>query len=416
MEKKRKTLARRLTSRLLIWTAIIALGLSYLLLHFERQATRQFYSEIYRNKMLVTNEYTRRVTSDVYVAVTNNIYYLEHSLDNPDGHKETMERIVKSGTRVRSCGISFIKDYYYPKKEHRFCPFAWRNAANPDVIYSEDMGDADLDYLTADWFLNVLNSDSAQWSEPFFDGYDEKTTLSAYMVPIHDPSGRVIAVLGADISLDWLANKLKEADSTVNNSPMLMASQFELKSRSFIINHDGTFITHTDEARIMRDSFFEQIASSNGSDVEGLVKKMRAGIEDDDVRTDRFLVNGEECYLFYTPVKYTKWLFVTVVPCHAIDVLSCLNGITVVLIVLLAVLLVVVICHYYIKNGIEPLNKLITLTDGMAKGKFDAPMPDMKHNDEISQLAESIENMRFTLCNYMDDSKRPETLEQQPKP
>ena len=105
--------------------------------------------------MHVTNEYTRRVISDVYVAVTNNIYYLEQNLDNPDYHKGVMERIVKSGTRVRSCGISFVKDYYYPQKEHRFCPFAWRNVANPEVIWSENMGDADLDYLDADWFTSV---------------------------------------------------------------------------------------------------------------------------------------------------------------------------------------------------------------------------------------------------------------------
>ena len=412
MEKKRKTLARRLTSRLLIWTAIIALGLSYLLLHFARQATRQFYSEIYRNKMLITNEYTRRVISDVYVAVTNNIYYLEHSLDKPDEHKKTMERIVKSGTRVRSCGISFIKDYYYPQKEHRFCPFAWRNVTDPDVIYAEDMGDADLDYLGADWFLDVLNSDSAQWSEPFYDGYDEKTTLSAYMVPIHDPAGRVVAVLGADISLDWLANKLKEADSTINNSPMFMASRLKLRSKSFIINHDGSFLTHSNEERIMKDSFYDELESCDGSDVKGLIKSMQDGVEDVGRDNERFLVNGEECYLFYIPVKYTRWLFVTIVPCRAIDILSYLNGITVVLIVILAVMLVVIICHYYIKNGTEPLQQLIAMADSMAKGKLDSLMPDLKHNDEIKQLADSIENMRFTLSNYVDEHKHPDNPEE----
>ena len=212
----------------MLWVAIVTLGLAYLLFHFEGNSVRDFYAEIYRNKMLTTNEYMRRVISDVYVAVTNNIYYLEHSLDNPDGHKLTMERIVKSGTRVRSCGISFIKDYYYPQKESHFCPFAWRNVANPDIVYSQDMGDADLDYFDADWFLDVIKSDSAYWSEPFYDGYDEKTSLSAYMVPIHDQEGRVVAVLGADISLDWLANKLIEADSTFNKESMLMASLFNM--------------------------------------------------------------------------------------------------------------------------------------------------------------------------------------------
>ncbi len=405
MEKKQKSFAKRLTGRILIWVIFVCLGLSYLILHFEIQATRQFYSEIYHNKMLITNEYIRRVISDVYVAVTNNIYFLEHNLDNPDSHKETMERIVKSGTRVRSCGISFIEDYYYPKKEHRFCPFAWRNAANPDEIFSQDMGDADLDYLTADWFLEVLKSDSAQWSEPFYDGYDEKTTLSAYEVPIHDPAGRVVAVLRADISLDWLTSKIKEADTTINKTIMIMASKFEMKSKSFIINHDGTYITHADGRRIMKDNFFKRLGTCDESNVEGVINRMVNGTQDNKSQ-ERFLVDGEECFLFYTPIKYTQWIMVTVVPCRVVDILSYLNGATVVFIILLAMLLIVIVGYYYMKNAIEPIKQLAKVADDITAGKFDTPIPDMKHNDEICQLRDSIEGMQYMLSNYADEKRK----------
>ena len=405
MDKKRKSFAKRLTGRILIWVIFVILGLSYVILHFEVQATRQFYSEIYHNKMLITYEYTRRVISDVYVAVTNNIYYVEHTLDKPDVHKETMKRIVNSGTRVRSCGISFIEDYYYPEKEHRYCPFAWRNAANPDIIEMQDMGDADLDYLDDDWFLDVIKSDSAQWSEPFYDGYDEKTTLSAYMAPIHDQTGRVVAVLGADISLDWLSYKLSEADTTINKTIMIMASKFEMKSTSFIINHDGAYITHTDGKRIMKDNFFEQIETCDGSDVEEVINRMKNGVQDNKSQ-ERFLVDGEECFLFYTPIKYTQWIMVTVVPCKAIDVLSYLNGVSVLLIILLGMLLIVLVVYYYMKNALEPLKQLTKVADDITAGRFDTPVPDLKHNDEISQLRDSIEGMQYMLSNYTENGRK----------
>lgn len=407
MKKKRKTLAGRLSHKLYIWTLFVVLALSFVLIYFEGRVTRMFYSEIYHNKMLIIKEYTRRVISDVYVAVTNNIYYLEHSLDKPEEHKATMERIVKSGTRVRSCGISFIEDYYYPQKGHRFCPFAWRNVSNPDEVFSEDMGDADLDYLTADWFLDVALGDSARWSEPFYDGYDETTTLAAYMVPIHDQEGRVVAVLGADISLDWLTGKLSEADSTVNSTSMFMAGQFALQSHSFIVNYDGTFITHADEKQILKENFFHQLESCNGSDVESLVNRMKAGVECDELSSDRYMVNGEECYIFYTTVKYTRWLFITAIPCKSIDMLSYVNAVTETFIVILAILLIVIIAHYYIKSGVEPLSQLIELTDNMAKGQYDSAVPELKHDDEIRQLSDSIENLRFTLSSNADRQKRP---------
>lgn len=405
MGKKRNTIAGRLTTRLLIWLVVVILGLSYIILRSERQATTLFYSEIFHNKMLITNEYIRRVISDVYVAVTNNIYFIEHNLDDPDCHKETMQRIVKSGTRVRSCGISFIKDYY-PQKGHRFCPFAWRNATNPDIIYTQDMGDSDLDYLTADWFLDVVKSDSAQWSEPFYDGYDEKTTLSAYEVPIHDQTGRVVAVLGADVSLDWLTSKLEEADTTINKSVMTMANIFEMKSSSFIIYHDGTYITNPEGKRIMKDNFFSHIESCDDNDAEGLIKRMKNGIANEDKATEKFLVDGEECYIFYTPIKYTQWVMVSVVPCRAVNILSWLNAAMVLFIFMMAMLLIIFVGYYYIKNAIYPLKQLTKVANDIACGEFDTPMPEMKHSDEISQLRDSIEKMQYSLSNYADHGRK----------
>ena len=401
MDKKRKTLVKRVTTKIILWMIVPFLGLSYFMIRYEKNTTHEFYSELYHNKMLIVYEYTRRVISDVYVAVTNNIYYLEHTLDNPDAHKATMERIVKSSTRVRSCGISFIDGYYYPQKERHFCPFAWKNVTNPDIVYSQNMGDADLDYFDDQWFLDVLESDSAQWSDPFYDGYDEKTALSAYMVPIHDQTGRVVAVLGADISLDWLTNKLNETDSTINNA-LFLADKFPIQARSFIINHDGTYLTHIEGENIMEGNFFSHLESCNGSDVERLSSNMRAGIIYDGTTYERFIFNGEECYLFYIPVKYTRWLMVTVMPCSSVDTLGYLNAFIKLFVILLVILFLVFMAYFYLKNAIGPLKQLTRVTDNITQGRFDTPMPELKHNDEIATLRDSIEEMQFTLSNQTD--------------
>lgn len=406
MKQQQKTFAGRITGKILIWIVFIAGGLSYGILHLEGEATRHFYSEIYHNKMLITYEYTRRVISDVHVAVTNNIYYLEHSLDKPDDHKKTMERIVKSGTRIRSCGISFVEDYYYPQKEHRFCPFAWRNAAKPDEVFSQDMGDADLDYLATDWFMDMVKNDSAVWTDPFYDIFDKETTLSAYMVPIHDQEGKVIAVLGADISLDWLTSKLNEVDTIINSNNMIMASLFKMKSKTFIINHDGTYITHSNEENILKDNFFSHLEAAGGSDVDGLVSNIKKCVTPDKKLRERFLVDGEECYLFYIPVKYTQWILVTVVPCNAIDMLSYLNGFAVVLLIMLAIALIVFIGYYYVRNGIQPVKQLTTVAEDIAKGKYDTPVPETKHNDEISHLRDAMAEMQYTLSNNSDNGRK----------
>lgn len=404
MEKKRNSFVGRFTGQVLIYLIIVVLGISYVLFYLEGQATRQFYSEIYHNKMRITNEYTRRVISDVYVAVTNNLYYLEKSLDKPDSIKTFMERIVKSGTRIRSCGVSFIKDYY-PRKGHLYRPFAWRDASNPNEIYSQDMGDADLDYLTANWFLDAIKSDSAQWSAPFYDGYDETTTVSAYVVPIHDQTKNIVGVLAADISLDWFTQKLMEADSVINKRKMFMATKFEMKSNSFIINHDGIYMTHSDRNRIMKDNFFRQLEACDGSNAESVINRILNGMEDNK-SPERYLVNGEECFLFYMPVKYTQWILVTVVPCKAVDTLCYLNGATVLLIVLLPLLLLVFVGYIYLKNVFKPLKQLVKVADDIVDGKLDTPMPKIERNDEICQLRDAMEEIQGILSHYTDDRKK----------
>ena len=39
------------------------------------------------------------------------------------------------------------------------------------------------------------------------------------------------------------------------------------------------------------------------------------------------------------------------------------------------------------------------MTDSMAQGRFDSAVAELKHDDEIKQLSDSIENLRFSLSN-----------------
>ena len=155
--KEKKKSSGSLIRIILIWMCIILLVASYFVISIAGKATTEHLSEDYHNKILITYEYTRRVISDVYVSVTSNAFFIERNLDKPEEHKEVMKRIVENGTRVHSCGISFIEDYYYPKKGHRFCPFAWRNPKNREEILMEEKGDESLDYLKDKWFLVLFH-------------------------------------------------------------------------------------------------------------------------------------------------------------------------------------------------------------------------------------------------------------------
>ena len=344
-----KTIEAKIAGRLLIWVAVLVVVAGFIFYVAAMSKVTELYVENVHNRMLINYEYIRRVLSDVYVQVTNNVDYIEQTLDQPEGQKDIMKRIVSNGNRVHSCGMNFIRDYY-PQKGERYCPFAWRNPQNPEEILTEEKGDDDFDYLEDDWFTSTLKGDSAKWSEPFYDGYDNETALAAYMVPIHDATGRPVAVLGADVALSWLTDKLDEADSTYNEKSPLTSKLLGLKRQSFIINYDGRFITHPVESRRLEGLFYKYLMSNNDDMLHMLVAQMKSGETSIDEGQVRYLFDGEESYLFYAPLKYTDWMLVTVVPCKMIDIQAMMVGLNMMGLVALLLLVMVALTYFTIRR------------------------------------------------------------------
>ena len=345
MKKFRKTVRFKVMFRMTIWALLVLAGVAYYLFTDTSQAFTAMFTENCHSKMLINYEYTRRVLSDVYVQVSNNVYQIENSLDNPNGQIAQMRRIVQQGNRIHSCGMNFVKGYY-PQKGDRYCPFAWRNPKNREEILTDEKGDHDFDYLQERWFKAVVEGDTAEWSDPFYDGYDKTTALAAYMVPIHDKTGKAVAVLGADISLDWLTYKLNETDSTYNAQSRFASEIMGLKSQSYIIDYDGKFITHPDRENLLNRVFYDCV-SQKDPNRRVLIQKMKSEEMSSNESSERYLFLGEESYFFYTPLKYTNWMMVTVVPCRSIDMLGIEQCLRVFAIVAVGLIILLLLVFYY---------------------------------------------------------------------
>ena len=101
-------------------------GLSIMIFHYQESTVVDIAANNFHNSMRSSDRYISDVMSDVSVAVKNNLFDIESHLGQPDQMQAIVERIVTENSRIRSCGISFI-DNYYPQKGRGFCPYAWRN-------------------------------------------------------------------------------------------------------------------------------------------------------------------------------------------------------------------------------------------------------------------------------------------------
>ena len=406
MKKERMKYNRSFAARLSRWVMLVVLvmmaGLAYLLFDTVKTTIVEVSGNNFHSSMRSSDRAICDVMSDVSVAVRNNIYDIESQLDQPDRLQDVVQRIVSENPRIRSCGISFIESYY-PQKGRWFCPYALRSDSTMQVE-NRMLGSADNDYLTNKWFQEAVAKDSATWSKPFFDGEDATTPLVAYMHPVHDSKGRVVAIVGADLSLDFMTRILLEQDSIINNEAWLLTSHD--KYCSYVLSSDGTYITHPDERRIQKGNFYVHIKDTDepGRAAE-TVANMRKGEKSSEETAHVLMVNRRKTCIYYSPVTGTDWMLAVPAPKSSLDSSGVITGIGIIIIIFHVLLVTYLVCYITIRQTAKPLKLLAQTADSVAQGRFDTPLPTIKHRDEICQLRDSFENMQQSLTNYVEELK-----------
>ena len=94
---------------------------------------------------------------------------------------------------------------------------------------------------------------------------------------------------------------------------------------------------------------------------------------------------------------------VTIVPSRSIDTLGILNGIVLLLIVALLMAVTVAVFYYTMNYVAVQLQQITKTTNDIAKGIFDTPVPEIKHNDELRRLCNSLEDMKYSLSCFANE-------------
>ena len=365
---------------------------------------------IYQSYLTASNQSVCRVLTDVQSSTMNRVDEIQDHLNDPNKLCDIMRSIVETNTLIRSCGLSFV-DNYFPQKGHWFCPYAVR----PDSgdVETRILGDAHQDYLKAKWFLEALAADSAYWSEPFFDGTDSVTPLTAYMIPIHNKQGKTVAILGADLKLDFISGTHPRSISVYDDDAEMWKERgLRQISYNFIIDDEGTFIAHPDNDYVLKENYFELAKTTTDTlddyvgrqmveGKSGMYKDQRSRI----AHIQFFGLDGLNAYVFFQHIALTNWSIGLVVPRFLIDGYAIGIGLAMIILIGLGLLAGRIVGRIVIKRMVRPLTKLAESADEVAKGNFRAPLPWIKHRDEIKLLRDSFEGMQHSLTEYIDELK-----------
>ena len=344
-----------------------------------------------------------KTLTEVYVATINTVPDIEDNLHRPDRMQGVMKRIVELNPHIRSCGISF-RENYYPQKGRWFCPYAQRRDSDSIVIMQTIGGDGH-DYLDKPWFQEAMKAKEGYWSAPFFDGTDNKTPLVAYLVPIRDERDSTVAVLGIDLSLEYLADDISKQLFSFKDEKEKWSAEKEVYY--FIADSAGIYLAHPDKQRIVRQNYVNiaKLTADSTDDYVGrvILKEHQSGHLMTDNEGNDIVIDGEKVMINYTSLEHTPWTIVMVFPTFFVNVISYIIGGLLLFFILIGLLVVFFAGRRGIKKTSEPLRQLAVSADEVAKGNFDTHLPNIKSRDEIRQLRDSFENMQQSLTRYVNE-------------
>ena len=204
-------------------------------------------------------------------------------------------------------------------------------------------------------------------------------------------------------SLQWLRQWLMQQDINTNRRGMAMISnevtyKKDIWVYSVVVGHDGRYITHPDSTRMLNDNFLEQVRQNNDTLSQRLADDIQKGVGGE----AKTVIDNMDVKVFYDPLKHTDWMMAIIVPQQVEMILVLTWSIIQAFYICIALLVIYLVCHFTIRHTTRPLKALSKSVGEVAKGRFDVPLPKIRHNDEVALLHDSFDDMQRSLKEYME--------------
>lgn len=383
MNKRFHSFSRRLTRRIVITLILTLAAVFACIFYLTVSATKELNEFSFNSIMHVQSEIVEKMLYGVELSVTSSVSDIEKDLAEPEALYASLERELRDHPHIMGFFTAFEPNYF-AEKGRWFEPYAVRRG---DSIVRKQVGGPAHDYLKREWYRKALHSEGGYWSEPYLDVGGSDSLLCTFVIPVRDARGRKVGVFGADVSLDWLHRQLQETDRKTNMKRIGHNGSDSPPAYTFIIASDATYIVHPDKQRVLNEKFtaFD-------------INKLKEGYQETEL-------NGEDVYVFYEDLHNTRWTIGFVVKRMVVWMPVAVFGSIIALAMALGLLAVYFISRTTIHRSTRPLQTLALSADEVAKGNFSAPLPTLKHHDEIYQLRDSFANMQHSLTGYIEKLK-----------
>ncbi len=254
-----------------------------------------------------------------------------------------------------------------------------------------------VDYNTPgeenEWYFKSLNSGKEALLEPYFEEIGGKKLLIASTTVPVKINGKVIGVVGLDISMEAFQDMLK------NIKP-------HQTGFAFMVSNEGVFVYHPVIAgkKIVGTNIFDLFKKSEEGKAKIEIIKQGKSLVTDGTN----FTTGEEVKVAYAPVKIGKtnnpWSIGIIMPLSSLDKLNKITLFSIVMGIVILVVLGILLVLIVLKVVTRPLFQISDYATRIARGELNFPI-EIKGKDEIGILANSfreVQNSSKNVAEFID--------------
>ena len=398
MRAQYKSFASRLTRKMLLTVLATMIIVAFITIAISFHAVKEETDGRYEAIMNVVSEKLGRILLHEEICARNVFDEVWDNLDSPESVMAAIEKEIKLNNYTEGYYVAF-EPGYFPQYEKWYEPYM-RN----DEEHARNIGSPSHDYFKMDWYIRAKNEKNGFWTDPYFDDIGGKDNVCSFVMPLYDSEDRLAGVCGADMSLKWLVSQLQEIDAKSNHNGLLHFSLGkDFSFHTFIINHEGIYIAHSEQERVLKDNVLRHVRDEDKGVIQNMMqmKRGQASIN----------IDGVQTIVFYAPLEPSNWSMAIAVPKMAILIPALLLIGFLLAIIVLGLLVVWLVCRSNIRQIATPLSALANSANEVAKGNFEAPLPTIEYKDEVCKLRDSFATMQQSLMDYIKELKEKTTKE-----
>lgn len=384
--KASESFAKRLSLKVLVSTISLVVLTVILLSVATYRSVSEASDKIASSRLECSIMDLNMMFENVENAAINNIWPIKEHLDDSEYPYRVTWRLLETNPEIVGSTVAFIPDFY-PEKGRWYAPYTYRTPGSSSLM-SIQMGGEHYDYHSMEWFYAPVKSAHNYWCQPYFDEGGGEQLMTTFSIPIKDHDGRIIAVFTSDVSLADLKDRLGEIKPYEN-------------SYAVLVDGEGNYICHPDSSYILKRKIVEDSGFLGNRNFAEVSRKILAGERGNGLIRS---AEGKSVIVSYGPLE-NGWKEAIFTPFE--DVYGRASR----LILLFEIISVIclTLLYYFNKRIIsresQPITEFTYAALNLGQGKFDARIPEVRSEDEIKRLHDSLHYLEDSISRYITELK-----------